>query len=213
MDYSKLIEKFVLEFCEPEDEVLKHIRRDTEIRQIHPRMISGLYQASLLNFLVKISQSKRILEIGTFTGYTAICMAKAICETGKIITIEINDELENTINNNIILSGCEKKIDLIIGDAKEIIRELDDNSFDIIFIDGDKREYLDYYKLCLKKLKKDGFMLIDNVLWNNKIFSEPASNDYMTKGIIKFNDHIKNDKEVEKIILPVRDGLMMLRKK
>ncbi len=213
MDYSKLIEKFISDFCEPEDEVLKEIRRDTEIRQIHPRMISGCYQASLLSFLVKISKAKRILEIGTFTGYSAICMARALNEDGKILTIEKNDELESTIKKNILLAGLQDKIELQIGDALKIIPALNDNSFDIIFIDGDKREYADYYKLSLKKLETHGFIIIDNVLWNNKIFSEPASNDYMTKGIINFNNHIKNDNEVEKLILPVRDGLMIIRKK
>ena len=211
-DLQKNIETFINDFGTVEDEILYNLSRETAITQLHPRMVSGKYQGNLLSLLIKITKSVNILEIGTYAGYSTICMARAIPEHGKITTIEINDEIEWLYRKYFKLAELEHKIDVIIGDAIEIIPTLNQN-FDLIFIDGDKREYLKYYKLLIQKIKNGTLILADNVLWNNKIFSEPASNDYMTKGIIEFNNYICSDNNVEKIILPIRDGLMLLRKK
>lgn len=205
------IENYIEEFGINEDELLKELTRETAVTQIHPRMLSGKYQGNLLSLIVKTTGVLNVLEIGTYAGYSAICIAMALPQNGKIITIEKNDEIEWLADKYFKLSGLENKIKHIIGDALEIIPTLDDN-FDMVFIDGDKREYLKYYNIILPKLKPNGIIIADNVLWSNKIFYEPVSNDYMTKGIIEFNESIRNDNRVEKIILPIRDGLMILRK-
>jgi len=211
-DLQKDIDLFINDFGTVEDEILYNLTRETAITQIHPRMLSGKYQGHLLNLLIKITKSTNVLEIGTYTGYSTICIARAIPEHGKITTIEINDEIEWLFRKYFKLSKLEHKINAIVGDALKIIPTLDQN-FDLVFIDGDKREYLKYYNLLIEKIKSGTLILVDNVLWNNKIFSEPTSNDYMTKGIIQFNNYICNDNRIEKIILPIRDGLMLLRKK
>lgn len=211
-DYSNLINKFIDDFCGEEDEILKNIRRDTEIRQIHPRMLSSWYQASLLNFMVKITNSRLVLEIGTFTAYSTISMGRALPNNGQIFSIEKNDELEDTIKKNIAKAGLEDKTKIITGDALEIMSDLD-MLFDLIFIDGDKREYLSYFKNALNILNDNGLIIVDNVLWSNKIFTEPASNDYMTKSIIDFNAYIKSNPNLQTIVLPVRDGIMLIRRK
>lgn len=210
-EFNKLIDSFINEFGTKEDDLLKKLTRETAITQIHPRMLSGKYQGHLLNILIKITNSKNILEIGTYAGYATICMARALPSDGKIITIEKNDEIEWLSKKYFNLSGLEHKIEAFTADALDVIPKLN-SEFDIIFIDGDKREYLEYYKLAFPKLKKGGIIIADNVLWNNKIFSEPTSNDYMTKGIIKFNEYIRKNPNIEKIIIPVRDGLMLIIK-
>ncbi len=211
MDYTKLREEFITDICGEEPDILKKLRRETILTQLHPRMLSSWHQGLFLNFLIKTTKSKQILEIGTYTGYSAICMGMALQTGEKLITIEKNKELEDIVNKYINLVNLKDKIDFIIGDALKIIPDLPDN-IDMVFIDADKREYTDYYNLILPKIKTGGLIVADNVLWDNKIFSEPASNDYMTKGIIRFNNIIKTDDRIEKIILPVRDGLMLLRK-
>jgi predicted O-methyltransferase YrrM len=210
-ELNSLIDIFINDFGTYEDKLLQQLTRETAITQVHPRMLSGKYQGHLLSFLIKITNSIKLLEIGTYTGYSAICMARALPPNGKIITIEKNDEIEWLSQKYFKLANLENKIEAITGNALDIIPNLD-NDFDIIFIDGDKREYLSYYKTSLPKLKKNGLIIADNVLWNNKIFSKPASNDNMTKGVIEFNDFVNIDNSVEKIILPIRDGLMLLRK-
>ncbi len=205
--------EFILNFHGEEDQILVDLTRETALTQLHPRMMSGWYQGNLLNFLIQITNSKSILEIGTYSGYSSICMARAIKNTGgKLITFEINDEIEWLPKKYFKLAGLEDVIDLIIGDALEHIASLQ-NNFDFIFIDGDKRKYIEYYEAVFPKLKTGGLILIDNILWDDKIFKPIASNDYMTQGIAKFNSYIKADNKVEKIILPLRDGLMLLRKK
>lgn len=211
MDYSKLREDYIASFCGEEDEILKQLRRETSLTQIHPRMLSGWHQASLLNFIVKITQSNTILELGTFTGYTTICLARALPKNGKIISIERNDELEDLIRKYLKLAEVQNKVDLIIDDALKVVPKLNCN-FDLVFIDADKREYLKLFELVLPKINNDGLIIVDNILWDNKIFQKPASNDYMTKGIIEFNNYIKSFPGIETTVLPVRDGLMLIRK-
>ncbi len=208
---ENLRDSFIEFFHGQEPELLAKLNRETNITQLHPRMLSGWYQGSLLAFLVKITNAHKILEVGTFTGYSAICMASALPANGQLVSIEKNDEVEDIAKKYFELANLSEKITHIIGDANNIIPKLE-SEFDFVFIDGDKREYVDYYKLILPKLKIGGLIVVDNVLWANKIFSEPVSNDYMTKGIIEFNNMIQDDNNTEKIILPLRDGLMLLRK-
>lgn len=213
-DFNKLREEFINSFCDSEDQILADLRRETTIKCLHPRMLSGWYQGSLLNFLVKISKAENVLEIGTYTGYSTICMARALPKSGKLTSIEKNDELENIIKKYISLAGLNTKINLVIDDALEYLSNYKSGKkFDMVFIDADKREYVNYLKLALNIIKDDAFIVVDNVLWDNKIFFEPESNDYMTKGVIEFNNFVKNEKSLQKIILPLRDGLMLLRKK
>lgn len=210
-NFQEIRENYITQFGGAEDELLQNLVRETFLTQLHPRMLSGWHQGSLLNFLVQLTGAKNILEIGTFTGYSTICMARALPKDGRIITIERNDEIEWLPQKYFELSGLADKIELVIGDAGQIIPTLN-QKFDFVFIDGDKREYLDYYLALLDKTTDNALIIADNVLWDDKIFKPVASNDYMTQGIIKFNDSIKKDHRVRKIILPLRDGLMLLQK-
>ena len=209
---DKISANFIENFCEPEDEILINLTRETALTQLHHRMLSGKYQGDLLKMLVEITGAVNILEIGTYSGYSAICMARALPENGKITTIEINDEIAWLSDKYFELAGLKSKIEALTGDALEIIPKLD-AVFDMVFIDGDKREYVNYYKLVFPKLKKGGLILADNVLWDNKIFEPLEHNDKMTAGIIEFNNLIRQDTNVDKLILPIRDGLMLIRKK
>ncbi len=204
---SDFIENFVL----PEDDILKALHHETGLTQLHPRMLSGNYQGRFLYLLAVLMKAENILEIGTYAGYSAICMARALPENGKLVTIEINDEIDWLSSKYFKLAGLENKIDALTGDAIEIIPQLK-QQFDLVFIDADKRQYLNYYNLVFPLVSKGGLIIADNVLWDNKIFMPVESNDLMTKGIIEFNDFVKHDQRVEKIILPLRDGLMLVRK-
>lgn len=205
-------QEYIDSFCNIEDDVLKDLYKETHLTQLNPRMISGPSLAALISMLIKISNAKNVLEIGTYSGYTSICIARSLPENGKLTSIEINDEIEWLIRKYFKRADVENKINLLIGDALEILPKLDE-IFDIVFIDADKREYKKYYELVLPKTITGGLILVDNVLWDNKIFSCVESNDYMTKGVIEFNDFVRNDSRVEKLILDIRDGLMILRKK
>jgi len=204
-------QEYIDSFCNIEDDVLKDLYRETHLTQLHPRMISGPTQAAFIAMLVKISNAKNVLEIGTYTGYTSICIARALPENGKLTSIEINDEIEWLIRKYFKLADIENKVNLLIGDALEILPKIEE-VFDLVFIDADKREYINYYEIVLSKTKPGGLILVDNVLWDNKIFYPVESNDYMTKGIMEFNDFVRNDNRVEKVILDIRDGFMISRK-
>lgn len=194
------------------ENLLQQLIRETALTQVNnAQMASDIYQARLLNCLVKITKSKNILEIGTFTGVSTIAMAAALHEDGKIITIERNDELEWISTKYFNLSKLNNKITQLFGSAIDIIPNLDEK-FDLIFIDGDKREYTDYYNLSLTKLNPDGLIIADNVLWYNKIFEKNNPKDKMTSAICDFLQIVENDKSVQKIILPIRDGLLLLKK-
>ncbi|OQX97486.1 MAG: methyltransferase [Bacteroidetes bacterium 4572_128] len=206
------LEKYVLEHTEKEDEILKELNRQTHLNQLNSRMISGHLQGKLLEMFSKMIKPKRILEIGTFTAYSAICMAKALKKDGKLHTIEVNDELEDFIKTYIKKSNLEDKIILHIGDANKILPNLNE-IFDLIFIDAEKTEYLNYYKLIFDKLRKGGFIIADNVLWNGKVINKINNKDKKTQAIAEFNNFVHNDKRVMNLILPFRDGLMILQKK
>lgn len=210
--YSNIFD-FVSDFGAEDEILLNQLLRETALTQVNnAQMASDLYQARILNFLVKLTKSKKILEIGTFTGVSTIAMAKALPIDGKIITIEKNDELEWISSKYFKLSNLNNKITQLIGNAIDIIPTINDN-FDIIFIDADKREYKNYYYLSLKKLKHDGLIIVDNVLWYNKILEIQKHKDKMTVTIYEFLKDIENDNSIQKIILPIRDGLLLIKKK
>ena len=212
MNSQNEIDKYILNHIEAEDEVLNELDRETNLKVLGGRMISGHLQGQVLTMLSKMIQPRTILEIGTFTGYSAICLSKGLQKNGKLITIEINDELESIASKYFEKAGVKEYIEQRIGSAIEIIPLLNE-SFDLVFIDADKREYTEYYELVFEKVPSGGYIIADNTLWSGKVLDVPASDDNYTKGIIEFNTLIKNDSRIEKVILPLRDGMTVIRKK
>ncbi len=207
------IDEYILEKSTSVPDYLNVIERNTHLKVINPRMCSGTLQGRVLSMLTKMISPTNILELGTFTGYSALCMAEGLSENGTIDTIEQNDELEDFIRENLQLSPYADKINLHIGRALEIIPQLK-KEFDLVFIDSDKREYCAYYDQVLPLVRKEGYIIADNTLWNNKVLeTEIDKRDKQTLEIMRFNDMLKNDKRVEVVILPVRDGLTVIRKK
>lgn len=203
---------YILSHSEDEPQLLQQISRDTHVNLLHADMASGHLQGRLLKLFVEMIRPMRILEVGTFTGYSALCMAEGLPEDGHLDTVEIDDELEDIIRRNLQMSSFNSKIKLHIGDISKVIDKFDDEAFDLVFLDGDKRTYWQDYERILPKLRNGGFILADNTLWHDKVLQEPASNDWQTKGILLFNDNLKRDLRVEKVILPIRDGLTIIRK-
>ncbi|MFH2095721.1 MAG: O-methyltransferase [Bacteroidota bacterium] len=213
INIERELEDYIVRHTEPEEEVLKELYRETHMKIYHPRMLSGHLQGKLLQLLCRMIQPERILEIGTYTGYSAISMAFASGDDCVIHTIEVNDELRDFSMSYIRRAGVENKIVLHTGDALEIIPGLN-MEFDLVFIDGDKKEYPQYYELVIKKVRNGGFILADNALWGGKVIAKGLrENDYDARGIINFNDIVMNDNNVENILLPFRDGIMLIRKK
>jgi caffeoyl-CoA O-methyltransferase len=212
MNAQNELDKYILTHIDKEDEVLYELDRETNLKVIGGRMISGHLQGQVLTMLSKMIQPKTILELGTFTGYSAICLAKGLQKNGKLITIEIDDELESLSSKYFKKAGLQNKIEQRIGSALEIIPELEE-TFDLVFIDADKREYAKYFELILDKVPRGGYIIADNTLWSGKVLNMPAPDDNFTKGIIEFNSLIQNDTRVEKVILPLRDGMTLIRKK
>jgi len=205
------LDDYILEHIDEEGEQLSKLNRDAHVNLLRPRMLSGHLQGRILKILVRIHQPKRILEIGTYTGYATLCLAEALPPDGEIHTIEIDDELEDFIQKQFNQSPLKDKIHLHIGDALEIIPQLKE-SYDLVFIDADKRLYCEYYNLIFDKINKGGIILADNTLWDGKVIQEIHPNDKQTIGISHFNEKIKNDKRIEKVILPLRDGLTLIYK-
>jgi caffeoyl-CoA O-methyltransferase len=197
--------------CEPEPDALKHINRETYLKVLKPNMLSGHYQGRVLSMLSKMIRPKRILEIGTFTGYATICLAEGLTEDGIIHTIEVNRELEEMLKQHFALTNVEKKIRLHFGAAEQVIADLDEPSFDMVFIDADKKNNLLYFELIFDKVRSGGLIIIDNVLWKGKVYGDEKDAD--TESFRKLNDQIAVDTRVEKLILPVRDGLLIIQKK
>jgi caffeoyl-CoA O-methyltransferase len=195
-----------------ENSVLKKLNRDTHVNVLQPRMLSGHFQGRLLSMLSKMIQPKRILEIGTYTGYSALCMAEGLTENGKLITIDVNPQLEDFVRSYIDEAEMLEKIDFRIGNALEIIPTLDEE-FDIVFIDADKLNYINYYNLVFDKVKSGGYILSDNVLWSGKVVQTEGKMDKDTIHLMEFNQLIQDDVRVENILLPIRDGIMVARKK
>lgn len=209
---SDQLHSYILQHIDEEPEFLQIIARNTHLKQLYSRMISGHLQGRILYMLTKLIHPKRVLELGTFTGYSALCMAEAISDDGIVDTIEVNDELEDFIQESFRLTPLGDKINLHIGDALDIIPTLD-YTYDLVLLDANKRNYCEYYKLIFDKINPGGVILADNVLWDGKVLSDPIPKDAQTKGIKAFNAMIKQDERVEKVILPVRDGLTIIRKK
>ena len=193
---------------------LDWVEKQTHIRTNHARMLSGKLQGELLRILVQILGAKRILELGTFTGYSAICLATHLPEDGHLDTLELNDELEDLILEGFERAGLEDKIQLHIGDCKESLLKLrSEEQYDIVYIDANKREYCEYYDLVFDMIRPGGLILADNVLWDGKVCQDPLPQDKQTLGIARFNDMVTEDSRVESVILPLRDGLNLIRKK
>ncbi len=210
---DKEVEDYILTHIDTEDEVLSELNRETHLKIYGSRMISGHLQGQLLTIFSKMIKPDKILEIGTFTGYSAICLAKGLMDNGKLYTIEKNDELDDFTVKYFSKAGLQNKIVKITGNAIEKIRLLNE-VFDLVYIDGDKRQYIDYYKLVFEKVRNGGYIIADNTLWNEKIIQKSISrSDGQTLGIMEFNEMIKNDFRIEKVILPVRDGMTIIRKK
>ncbi len=211
-DFFFDIEEYILQHSDKEDSVLAELNRETNLKILRPRMLSGHLQGKVLEMISKMINPEKILELGTYTGYSAICLAKGLKENGILHSIEINDELEDFILKYFRKADIENKVKLHFGDARKIIPEINDQ-FDLVFIDADKREYLEYYHSVFDFVKPGGFILADNVLWSGKVIGLESPDDEYTKGIVEFNEFIKNDERVEKVILPLRDGLTLIRKK
>ena len=206
---DKKLTNYITSITSPEDPLLAELYRETHSKVLYPRMISGHLQGKLLEFLSRMIQPAAILEIGTYTGYSALCLAKGLKPGGKLHTIEINDELQPFIETTVRKAGLQETIILHTGDARKIIPSLKEK-FDLVFVDGDKEQYLEYYKAVFGKTLTGGYILADNVLWSGKVLA--PSKDKETNGIIEFNEFVKNDDRVDKMIIPFRDGLMLIRK-
>lgn len=204
------MQQLLLNYCEPESALLQKIDRETNLKVLMPRMLSGHYQGRVLSMLSKMVSPARILEIGTFTGYATLCLAEGLAESGILYTLDINEELEEMVRHNFAQSEYNNKIKYILGDANETINTLDE-TFDLVFIDADKKNNGTYYDLIFDRVRPGGLIIVDNVLWSGKVLNSNPDKD--TKNITTFNDKILADNRVEKLILPVRDGLFVIRKK
>jgi predicted O-methyltransferase YrrM len=212
MDFiDQKLDTYVCAHSENESELLNELNRQTNLTVLQPRMLSGHFQGRVLSMLSHMIKPNRILEIGTYTGYSALCLAEGLTENGKLITIDINEELEDITREYIQKAKMENVIDYVIGNAMEIIPTLSEE-FDIVFIDADKSNYCNYYKLVFDKVKKGGYIIADNVLWSGKVLEEYNSLDADTKVIVDYNKMIHEDVRVQEVLLPIRDGLMIARK-
>ena len=212
--------EYIEQHSSPESDALRKITRSTHLELINPRMLSGHVQGRVLSMISQMIQPKRILELGTFTGYSALCLAEGLTENGKLLSIEHNDELEDMIRRNLALSPLGEKIELVIGDAKEELRRLGERReakgagvFDLVFIDADKKEYCDYLDLVLPLMREGGWILADNTLWDGHIVDPAYDKDKQTLALRAFNDKVAADNRLEKVILPLRDGLTIIRVK
>lgn len=206
------LEDYIEAHIDPEPEELRRIDRATNIRLLNGRMCSGHIQGRLLKMLVRMIRPRRVLELGTFSGYSALCMAEALEPGATLHTVEVDDELEDFIRANLASAPAGESITLHIGDAMETMRGWDDGAFDLIFIDADKRAYADYYGEALRLLRPGGFIIADNTLWDGHVV-EGCRHSSQTEGIIRFNDLVASDPRVEKAIVPLRDGLTLIRKR
>ena len=207
---SKELEALLLQYTDPESALLKEIDRDTQLKVLMPRMLSGHYQGRVLSFISKMLLPKRILEIGTFTGYATLCLSEGLASDGKLYTLDINEELEDRVRGYFKRSIYNEQIHYMIGDAQKSLTCLNEQ-WDLVFIDADKKNNGTYYDLVFDTIRPGGIIIVDNVLWSGKVLAEAKDTD--TKNIATFNDKVANDIRVEKLILPVRDGLFVIRKK
>jgi len=206
------IEKYALENSSSETDLLAELNRETNLKILSPRMLSGHLQGRVLSMISHMIQPSLILEIGTYTGYSAICLAEGLTENGKLITIDNNEELTPVLNKFLNKSPKSNQIEVLIGDATKLIADLP-NNIDLVFIDADKENYSLYFDLVIEKMRQGGFILADNVLWSGKVVEPIKMNDRSTLEIDAFNKKIQNDSRVENVLLPIRDGIMLIRKK
>lgn len=209
------IYQYIKDHATAPSEALEWVEKQTHIRTNHSRMLSGSVQGQIMRMLAQTSGAKDILELGTFTGYSAICLASALPEDGHLDTLEINDELEDLILEGFDKAGLSEKIDLHVGDCKETLRRFreEGREYDLVYIDANKREYCEYYELIFDMVRPGGLILADNVIWDGKVCQDLLPQDKQTLGIASFNDMVSKDRRVESVILPIRDGLNMIRKK
>ena len=212
------IYKYIEDHASVPSHALDWVVKQTHIRTNHARMLSGAAQGQLLRLLVQMTGTRRVLELGTFTGYSAICLASGLPEDGHLDTLELNDELEDLILEGFERAGLEDKIELHVGDCKETLKRFrqqiaPDSLYDIVYIDANKREYCEYYDLVFDMVRPGGLILADNVIWDGKVCQDPLPQDKQTQGIAAFNDKVTADPRVESVIMPLRDGLNIIRKK
>ena len=212
MQETELLDDYILAHIDDEGDYLRALYRDTNVKLLRPRMASGHLQGRLLKMFVRMIRPRNVLEIGTYSGYSALCMAEGLPSDGHLYTFEINDEQEDFTRPWLEGSPFADKIRFYIGDALELVPQLG-ITFDMAFIDGDKRRYIDYYEMTLAHLSKGGYIIADNTLWDGHVLEEPRSADTQTIGIKAFNDLVAADQRVEKVILPLRDGLTIIRVK
>jgi len=205
------LDRYLQSHSTAQSEALEWLEVQTNIHTNYPQMLSGPVQGRLLKILAEISGAKRVLEIGAFTGYSTTCLAMGLPDDGHIDTIELNDELEDLMRQGWERAGVQDKITLHLGDAKEIIPSLN-GPYDLAFIDANKREYPAYYELVLPLLKDGGLLIVDDVLWDGKVYADPMPKDAQTQGVAAFNDLVAKDTRVETVILPLRDGITIIRK-
>jgi len=205
-----LLDKYVCEHTANESDLLKKINRETHLEVLQPRMLSGHFQGRVLSMFSKMIRPERILEIGTYTGYSAICLAEGLTPNGKLVTIDINEELASRVRGYFAESSYAKQIDYLIGDAMELIPALNEK-WDIVFIDADKHNYINYYHLVFPMVKVGGYIIADNVLWSGKVI-DSSQNDKDTKLLREYNQLNHEDNRVEEVLFPIRDGLMIARK-
>ncbi|MCB9223930.1 MAG: O-methyltransferase [Crocinitomicaceae bacterium] len=205
------LDKYIQDHTQKESELLANLNRETWLKVMSPRMLSGHVQGRILSMISHMIQPEYILEIGTYTGYSALCLAEGLKPNGKLITIDRNEELMPILEKYLLSSVFKDKIDLRIGNAVEIIPTLPDN-IDLVFIDADKPNYANYFDLVIDKVRKGGFIMADNVLWSGKVVDENNQNDKSTQAILGFNDKVQSDPRVENVLLSDRDGIMVMRK-
>ncbi len=208
---TEQLEDYILAHIDKEGDVLRLVNRDTHVYNLRPRMCSGHLQGKLLKMFVRMIKPRRILELGTFTGYSALAMAEGLAEDAELHTVEIDDELEDFICEHFEASPRREQIHLHIGDAAVVVPQLG-GQFDLVFIDANKRNYCDYYHLVMPLVPVGGFIIADNTLWDGKVANLPQKIDSQTAGILAFNDLVANDDRVEKVIIPIRDGLTVIHK-
>ena len=208
---EEALDRYLSEHSSEEDPVLRELARHTYLNEVYPRMLSGHILGSFLTMFSKMLRPERILEIGTYTGYSAICLARGLRSGGTLTTIEINDELQSTALNYFLKAGLGEQIELINGDAHKVIPDLN-GVFDLVFIDANKDDYPDYFRLVIDKVKPGGYILADNVLWGGKVLDDQPK-DQTTRTLDQFNKAITADPRVENLLLPLRDGLMVIKKR
>ncbi|HAE31477.1 MAG TPA: methyltransferase [Flavobacteriales bacterium] len=205
------IENYVETFTSGESKVLHELNRETNQKFLIPRMLSGHLQGRVLSLFSHLLRPRRILEIGTYTGYSALCLAEGLQSDGKLITIDVNEELEDVVNRYVQKSGLSEKIEFRIGNAMELIPEMNE-LFDLVFIDADKTNYSNYFDLVIDKVRPGGCIIADNVLWSGKVIHDKENQDEDTTALVAYNQKVQNDPRVENVLMPVRDGLMIARK-